>query len=504
MPDPIFGHHDGETYRSYLSRLEDTGVNEYTPESKAVALMTTVMLMQHGNRNKPINREQFKMAKEALLKSPSFKTMMKDPRAMAALRGNDTEGLFSLLSETETKRREELDRKYKRPEDKAVVAKDAELLDKAIEGLKKKAESAPSTGSPEARRRGKRYREMMKQLEQARSMAQHGIQLSGEQTKALITSIKAYNDGGKKHVKPGGEKQAEGFVESMTLLKNYMPADQFRRYCKLMNMSRGVQGPENLNYVNPEIFEPQRLTGARPAKELIAENRRRMGMAFGSEAAAEALAIRQLSGGNPNKLLNPEEVERKAKEINQPGTAFSKAMQDPKTRENLENLAELGEMDEVTDDLGKIVAEEARMKVVRAAQGEINRSIRRLAGGGPNNRYFTEQYLANILASAKLAESAAGGEKITNAAFRERTEEMLADPAFQRLADRYLNDPAYRESMNRDLLRDGSGRSLSAQYDLERQPVRFRRDQEQPEAAPEQREPEQREPEQELQPQLQA
>ena len=484
MPrEPIFGPHNEETYKQYLERLQDADLNEYTPASKAAAMMTTVMLMQHGNQKTPIDKQSFTTAKKALLNSPVFKQMMRSPKGVELLQSNNTVGLFQLLGNLTTKRQQELDRKYKRPEDKQLVAKDAELLKASIDSLKKSAGAAATTGSPEIELRGRLYKEMMKQLEHAQSLAEKGIQLSGEQTKALITSVKAYNDGGKKDVKPGGEKQAEGFAESMTLLKNYMPAQDFNRYCRQINTSRGVQTAANPDYVAPQSFEPQRVTGgARPAKELIAENRERLRVAFGTDAAAETLAIRQLSKGDPNKLITTEELEQQTAKINQPGTAFMRAMTDPRSREELQQLAEWGETDKLADDLGKEILEEARWRVVAAAQGEINRSIRRLTGDTPLNRHFTEQYLANILAAEELAMNAKGDEIINNASFRERAEAVQKDPAFQRLADRYINDPAFRATTNKGLQRDRSALSLRSAFELEKQPVQAQRDQAQPPA----------------------
>ena len=484
MPrEPIFGPQEYETYSQYKERLEDAGLDEYTPASKAAALMTTVMLMQHGNKNARIHKQSFQAAKNALTKSPVFKQMMESPEGLRLIQRNDTDGLFKLLGERTAKRQQELDRKYKRSGDREVVAKDAELLKKSIESLKNTAGTAAATGSPEQERRGKLYQEMMKQLEHAQALAEKGIQLSGEQTKALISSVKADNDGGKQNVNPGGERQAEGYEESMTLLKNYMPAARFNRYCNRLNASRQVQDPADPNYAAPEAFEPQRITaGARPAKELIADNRRRLRAAFGTEAAAEALAIRQLSKGDPNKLISPEELERQTAKINQPGTAFMRAMTDPRSREELERLAEMGEADTVADELGKEILEESRWRVVAAAQGEINRSIRRLTGDTPLNRHFTTQYLANILAAEQLAVNAKGDETITNASFRERAEEMQKDPAFQRLAERYISNPAFRANMNRGLQRDHSALSLANAYKLEQQPLQARRDREQPQA----------------------
>ena len=481
MPrEPIYGFHDYETYGEYLDRLQDASIDDYTPESKAAALMTTVMLMQHGNRNTVINKDSFRAAKNALIKSPIFKKMVKDPEALKMIQSNNADGLFRKLNDMTLERQQRLDRKYKRPVDKEVVKQDSELLKKSIESLKTTAGTAPRTGTPELERRGYYYGEMMKQLEYAQSLTEKGIQLSGEQTKALIGAVRAYNDAGKTYVKPGGEKQAEGFAESMTLLQNYMPAKDFKNYCRQMNMSRGIQNPGNVNYAEPEAFGPERVTaGKKPAKELIARNRERMRVAFGTDVAAEALAIRQLSQGNPNKLISEEELKRQTDKINQPGTAFMRAMQNPKTREEFQHLAESGKADEIADDLGKEMLEESRWRVVTAAQGEINRSIRRLTGGSVNNRHFTEQYLANILAAEQLAVNAKGDENITNGAFRDRAEELQKDPAFQRLAQRYMDNPSFRENMNRGLLRDRSALSLANAYQLEKQPLQARRDREQ-------------------------
>ena len=503
MPkERIFGPHDYETYGDHLERLKEADLGDFTASSKAASLMATVMMMQHGGKNGRIDREKHSAMRRQLEGSKAFKQLMKDPRTEELIRKNDTDALFANMAELENKRQQELDAKYKRPVEKEVLAKDAELLEAAMEGLKKKAGSAPATGSPEIEQRGKRYQEMMKRLEHAKTLAESGVQLSGESTKALIDSVKAYNDGGTKNVKPGGEKEAEGFVESMAILKNYMPAADFDRYCKRMNTGRGIQNPANPDFVTPEAFEPQRLSGSKTAKQLLAENQDKIKDSFTLDVAAETLAIQELSGGDPNKLISPEALNKQKSKLKQPGTAFMKVMADDKARENLRHLADMGEAQEVVSDLNKgidrerersyqearqiaqDVREQARKKVVRTAQGEINRSIRRLTGDAPLNRYFTEQHLANILASEQLAMGARGDEQITNGSFRERAEELRKDPAFQRLAERYMYDPEYRRQINEGLQRDRSAGGLAAQYELEKQPLRARREPE-PERAPE-------------------
>ena len=506
MPkERIFGPQEGETYRQHLTRLQQADLRDYTAASKAASLMAAMMLMQHGGRNKPVDREQFNKTRRMLEESKAFQEMMKDPKSEELVKKNDTNALIATLAQTETARRQKLDEKYKRPEDPEVVAADAKLLKTAIDGLKESAGNAPTTGSPENERRGRLYAEMMKQLEHAQSLTEKGIQLSGESTKALIGSVKAYNDGGKQNVPAGGETKAEGFTQSMALLKHYMPVQSFDRYCKKINEAQDTLAPGHPGYVAPESFEPACMTGGMTAKRLTNENRIRMQNGFTLDVAAEALAIQQLSEGNPNKLITPSALEEQKRVLKRPGTAFMKVMMDDKARENLRRQGRLGLNQDLVEDLNKgmrkaaqEMQEQARKTVVRSAQGEINRSILHLTGGAPMNRYYTEQYLANILASEQLAMNARGGEKITNGAFRERAEELRQDPAFQRLADRYMSDPAYRENMNRGLLADRSAQSLAAQYQMEKQPVQARRDPAQPERQAQQ--PEQPQPAQQEQP----
>lgn len=498
---PIFDPQANDTFGLHLERLRNASLREYTLESKAAALMTTVMMMGHGSNDQvQIPLKPFRTLQETLKKSPSFRKMLEDPGIEDLVTRGDTVNMFKKFHELETQRMAELDRKYKRPEDKQVVKQDAELLKKAMEELKGSAGTAPTAGSPEIVRRGVLYTEMMKQLEYAQTLTEKGIQLSGEQTKNLITSIKAYNDGNRSLNKPGakvgGEKRAEGFSASMTLLKQYMPAGEFNRYCNALNEQRGLADPRDPGYVIAEAFGPERvLTGAKTAKELAAENQKRMlTKEFSPEIAAEAVAIQQLSGKDPNKMLTPEAVRQQTKKLMEPGTAFMRLMEDERSMEEIKNLYALGEAAEVVGDLNKGVEKEteelqkelrerSRRHTVLTALGEIRRSTMRLNNGMPNNRYFTEQYLANILASEQLAAHAKGDEKITYKDFRERAEELRKEPAFKRLAERYIQDPAYRKRINDGLTADRSGKTLADAY-LAEQPRQRERDQAQPQAQP--------------------
>ena len=119
--------------------------------------------------------------------------------------------LFTAFAAAEKQRQDTLDAKYKRPEEKELVAMDAELLKTAMNGLRDSAGSAPTSGSPENESRGKLFTEMMKRMEHARSLAEQGIQLSGESTKALVDAVKAYNI----------DACASSFDELFAVLKNW-------------------------------------------------------------------------------------------------------------------------------------------------------------------------------------------------------------------------------------------------------------------------------------------
>ena len=477
----MFSPHDYETYNAYLNRVQEEVGEEYDPSSKAATLMATSFLISvNGGGNKIASRVKILRGRKQLMNHPAFKMMEKDGTIKEMVKKNlSPEELIRTWQVNEQKYQDQLAQKYGRPADEQILESDNQLLKSALESLNKKGETLPTTGSPEIEFRGKQFKEMVKQLEYAQTLAENGVQLDPEQTKKLIETVQQYNDGSKKGTKSGGEKQAEGFTEVMTVLQNYMPAADFRRYCGRVNENRGIADPEHPDFAAPESFAPERLGGSKTVKELMAEAHEAMRNNFGSDTVARAVAIQQLSGGNPNKLLRPEEIDLQASKLNAPGSAFSRVMQDEKAMENLGHLAAMGERVEVMSDLGKELEKqtreidrEAKERVVWAAQGQINRSIRTLTGGTPLNRYFTEQYLANILASEQVGMNPQGDEKLTNKGFRERAEKLQEDPAFQRLAQRYMNDPSFRKQVNDGLLADRSAGALAQELQNERKPQR--------------------------------
>ena len=455
----IFGPHEGETYRQYRERLRD---DESLTASRAAALMATAMLMK-GRANKPMDREAFYDASKKLQSQSSFRRMMKDLKATALLQNGDAAGLLGLFAEKEAERQRSFAR-YQRPTE--YVRGDAQILDAALARLES---SPPGTQTPEERRREPFYREMMKRLRQAKTLADDGIQLTGEQTKELVGVCMAYHDAGKKYL-PGGEREAHGKTEVMCVLSRYLPEKEFRSYCRRINKAHGDLKPAEQGYTDPEAYPPDRLTGgARTAEEWYAQSRERLTKQFSPEGCAEAAALQKLSSGNPQKVIRQEELDREIARFSAPTSALSRVLRDETAREALVRLSTEGR----TEELGTELLTAARKHSARAAQWQVNRSVRALTSG-PVNTYAAAENLANILAARALAAGGDAGEMLTNDAFRARAERLRADPAFQRLADRYSADPAFRREINRGLSADGKATALAEAYQKEKAPVRER------------------------------
>jgi hypothetical protein len=311
---------------------------------------------------------------------------------------------------------------------------------------------------------------MIKRLEHARMLTENGIQLSGEKTKALICAVKNYNDAGNKK-RPGGTVEAEGHLEAMSILSRYMPEKDFRAYCKQLNKASAAVNPRQPRYEDPEAYPAARLEGgAKTAMEWYAESKKRLMKGFSIEGCAEAAAIRKLSQGNPLKVIRGDELEAETRRLSEPGSALSRTLKDEKAREEYVHLASMGE----AEDLGSDLLAAAKKHSARAAQWQVNRSIRELVSG-PVNPYVAAENLANILAARELAVRGDAGESLTNGAFQARAEQLRADPSFQRLASRYSEDPSFRRRMNRELGEDNSATMLQEAYHRAAAPGRERR-----------------------------
>ena len=453
----IFGPHEYETYRQYQERLRE---DDSRSPARAAALMATTILMK-GRSNKVVDREEYYKLYNKMQKQPAFRGMMQEREARELLRKGSGAGLLKLYAEREAARLKTLER-YQRPQE--YVKEDASFLNTAIEGLRKRK---PAPETPEAQQRGAYYEEMMKRLDRAKTLADEGKQLSGEQTKELIGSVLAYNDAGNLQ-RPGGEREAEGHTEAMCVLSRYMPERDFRGYCRKLNQAKGVTKTTQKEYEDPENYPADRLTGyAKTAEEWFAESRTRLMKSFSLEGCAQAAALQKLCKGNPKKVIRPEELDRETLRMSAPGSALARTLRDDKAREEFMHLATMGEAQE----LGSELVTAARKHSARAAQWQVNQSIRALTSG-PVNTYFAAENLANILAARELAAAGDAGAEFTNSAFRARAEQLRSDPSFQRLAARYTEDPTFRRKMNLDLSADASGAALQEEYKKAAAPVR--------------------------------
>ena len=455
----IYKPFDYETYKQYQERLKE---DDSLESGRAAAMMTTAMLMK-GRANKVVDREEFSAASKKLQTQTAFKQMMSDPRSKELMHKGDTNGLFRLMEQKEAARQKSFER-YQRPKEFAPA--DAKFLDKAIKGLEKQK---PGDATPEEKKRGEYYAEMMKRLREAKTLTDQGKQLTGEQTKALVAAVKAYNDAGNQKF-PGGVKPAPGQTEVMCTLSRYMPEKVFRNYCKGVNKVHGLEKKSQPGYADPENYPEGRMTGeAKTAREWFAESRERLMKNFSVEGCAEAAALQKLSKGNPNKVIPQEQLDAEIARLYTPGSAFTRTLKDEKAREEYMHLAAMGESQE----LGGEMLSAARRHSARAAQWQVNQSIRALTNS-PANTHTAAENLANILAARELAAAGDAGEGITNDAFRARAEQLRADPAFQRLASRYSEDPSFRRQVNRDLTADSSATALQESLQAERAPARER------------------------------
>ena len=435
----------GETYFDMIERLR----GQRPVKAQVVAeMMAAGMLQQHAGIGAAANPQAVALMAVQLQKQPSFDTLMADERTRELAENGFATDLITLLADKETQRLRDLDR-YARPGDWAK--QDAEFLKRATAAIRKAV--------PKKEQQGRRFKEMMKRLDEARTLAEQGLPLSGEKGKQLVDAVKKYNDGGKSI--PGGKKTATASAEAMTVLNRYMPGPQFGDYCDAINRSRQADALNHPRHVEPASFGPERLAGARTGRELLAQIRTaayQRGSMTLQECAAVA-AIHKLSRGNPNVLVNPGALKLQQDQMMTKGSPLRRTLEDPEAMKSYQAMASKGKYGE----MGEHMLADARLHSIRTAQGQVNRSIRALTSG-PVNQFFAAQHLANILAAREFAAQSPADQQITNGAFRARAEQLQEDPAFQRFAQRYATDPTYRDHTNQELIADSSATSLSLAF----------------------------------------
>lgn len=337
---------------------------------------------------------------------------------------------------------------------KTQAERDAYILDLALKSMK---QNIHQKGGVMLEKKSRRFNEMVKQMEAAKSQAEKGIELSGTSMK-MVDSIRNYINGGTGIA--GGKKEPAAFKESMTVLKHFTTENEFGSYCREINQAQGAQSVRHSRHVEPQSFDPARLNGqALTAKEWFLQSKREMAKGMTMDGCATCAAVTELSKGNPGKLIRKEDLAREKAKLLEPGSAFRRTMDDKTAFASFSALAEKGKVIQ----LGNVTVKAARAHSVRAAQYQINRSAAALARGTGDPRK-SAGHLSNILAARDLAAAPSASAQITKDAFNQRAQSLAKEPKFAALSSRYERDPGFRGAINSELASDKSATGLKMAY----------------------------------------
>ena len=450
MPGP------GGTYQHYFGELRKAEFSEDT-----IAHMLACAVMMQRDPRARVNRQATEEFAGKVREQPAFALLMADPKAKELKTSGNGVALIELLATKENERKAEMN-KYIRPEE--YTYEDSLFLTAVREQLEY-AENGGTTpgGKKSGKKRGSaQYRAMMKQVRHAEELTNKGIQLSGDETRKLISAVKKYNNGGTDV--PGGTKKAPGAVEAMCILKRYMPVDEYLAYCNEINARRKKK-------IDPEAFTEQRLYGqAVPVTEQKNQSMNELKNSFSVENCAALVAC--ATTAPKNGLIDAEEYERQKAKLMESGSAFRKAMQSEEMRNKVTALLQNGGK---ANQIIKTISDSAMEGLGKSAQWRFNRSRNALLGGTLNT-YFAGEHLANILALHQFSLSASMSDKMTGKSFAERAQVIQSDPVFKRMADRYSSDPEYRRHINDKLRQDGTGQSISEEYGRVQRSMKRRRE----------------------------
>ena len=449
------------TYRQYLNSLKNSAAIDPNSKQVLAQALAVSLHMQWDGAGAKCDFDAVDATASKLMKQKSFKALAKDPLAFRLAREGRHLELIQMLDNKENEIRKQTE-DYIRSPKAEDVKKDADFLTAAADALK----NGSAKGRPaELEKKSPRYIEMMKQVEAAQAKTAGGVQLSAAENKAMITALQKYINGGTKIA--GGPKKVPHFKEAMCVLKEFMPPDDFRKYVNRINEAH----PKSRTAVDAFIFD-RMVNKVKTAEEIRAEVKGSMRVGFNENDCATLLAVNNLSKGDRNALITPEQLEAEKQRLLESGSAMNRALSSPMEREFLRGLAMAGKMKQ----LGQQLDMASKHHAIGAAQWQVNRSIKMLTQG-PANKFFATDHLANILVAHELASGAGPGTKIDKAAFDLAKENIKQDPAFKKLAERYNSDPAYRERINKDLLLDKSGSILPLEMHTIKNPPQRQRPQ---------------------------
>ncbi len=431
----------GETWGQYITRLRTS--QENVPAQMAGMIAATALMRKDPNAL--ANGRMVEVLAARLSRQRSFRSMVRDPEARRMTAAGKGAELIVRLGEH--KKRLELERqRYAREPSK--VKEDAVFFKDALKAVQDKA----AAGTPaQKERESLRLAEMVKRLDHARSLAEQGIPLDGKTARELAQAVQSYNDGGSRT--PGGKHEASASREALCVLKHVMPEDSFGEYCDSINQAHGAENPNHHRHVNPADLSEALVNGsARTARDLMLASQRAMSRGMTQDGCAMATAVMTLSGGNPNAIIRREALEAEVGRLQQPGSAFLKAMSDDASREKYAQLAAQGKVTAMS----KTIIKDAKEHSIRTAQWHINQSVKSLGKDGG----ASVDKLAEILAARQMAAQSGPGQRITNGEFKAKAQQIKSSPEFADFANRYQKDPMLREKVNTGLFKGDAGKTL--------------------------------------------
>ena len=447
---------DPNVIPNYLEYVEQLKASEEAKEKAAAHMMAAFMTMPPAGGNMPVNMDEINKTAARLMKQEAFKLMMEDPSAEKLLHGGHGIELIGLMAE----KQEIVDAenaRYQRGKEKAD--KDVTFLNDAINSFN---EGEAGKKPAELEKQNKYFKEMNKHLDHARMLAGIGEPLSGVAAKNLVIATQKYLDGGTKLA--GGKKPAAASKTAMCILAHYMPPEDFKAYCQKVSANPLRTSRRD---VDPAHYTHGRLMGVeKTPQEMRKEYGTKLKSSFSKENVASVVAVNNLMKKKNGGLITVVDVDEERKRLLSDGSAFNKAWSDPQNREKYKNITNEGSYAL----LGREVTRDSDKHTVKAAQGVINRSIRKMVST-PLNQFFAAEHISNILAAKAFAAQADAGTNITNKEFKDHMEMFRRDPFVLQLSSRYARDPEFRKKINHDLASNNSGNSLLDAYnDLKNPP----------------------------------
>ena len=436
----------GETWKEYIERLRK-GPTVGAAELSGIMCATVLM---GKNPNVRVNEQMLNALSARLTKQPSFRRLARDPEALAL--GRNGKGAEIIVRMGEIKRETDAARaRYQR--DKSQVRDDAIFLRAAERSMK---DSFAQVSPAQKERENRRFLEMMKRMDHARSLAEQGIPLDGKTSRELAQAVQQYNNGGGKT--PGGKQQAAASKEALCVLRRLMPAEEFNDYCNSINQAHKAYSPAHRRHVNPADYDDALLRGgARTARDLMLASQRQLNRGLTLDGCATVSAIMKLCSGNPNAVIRKDALTAEIGKLKAPGSAFLRAMSDESARGKYAELANQGK----GVLLGKSLLQASKEHSIRSAQWQINQSV---TSGAKEQGGASVEKLAVILAAREMAVNASATQNITNGAFRVKTEQIRSSPGFSALAAQYRQDPALRHRINAGLTNGDGGKALEQEY----------------------------------------